>query len=139
MLETFGYSSSCIGTTIHVGDQTLNVVAACSGMKILMTFFALSVAVALCTPQRPWWERLIIVLAAIPVALAANVIRIMVTAAFYHWGNPVIAKSVFHDLAGWLMMPIAMSLLALWTWTLRLCIQIDETDIHKGGILPTPV
>jgi exosortase len=139
MLETIGYSSSCIGTTIHVGEQTLNVVAACSGMKILMTFFALSVAVALCTPRRPWWERLLTVMAAIPVALAANVIRIMTTAVFYQLGSPGIAQSLFHDLAGWLMMPVAMLLLALWTWLLRLCVEIDDEREHRRMVLPTSI
>lgn len=138
MLETLGYYASCMGTTIHIGDHAVDVVAACSGMKILMTFFALSVAVSLCNPQRPWWERLIITLAAVPVALAANVVRIIITAAFYQMGNVAIAQSLFHDLAGWLMMPIAMLLLGLWTLILRLCVVVDEGDVHERHFLSQP-
>ncbi len=130
MLETFGFYSSCIGTTIHIGDHALDVVAACSGLKILMTFFALSVAFALCNPQRPWWERLATVLAAIPVALAANVIRIVSTAMLYQLGDPELAKDLFHDLAGWLMMPVALLLMGIWTWVFRTCVVLDEGRLN---------
>lgn len=136
MLETLGFYASCIGTKIHIGDQTLDVVAACSGMKILVTFFALSVAVALCQPKRLWWDRLAIVLAAIPIALAANVIRIITTAILYQLDIPWLAKSVYHDLAGWLMMPIALLLLGLWTWILRLCIVIHDEAGSERGFVP---
>lgn len=131
MLETFGFYASCIGTTIHIGDHALDVVAACSGMKILMTFFALSVAFALLNRQRPWWERLAIVIAAIPIALVANVVRIITTAVLYQMANTGMAKTVFHDGAGYLMMPVALLLLALWTWVLRICVVIDDGDVHQ--------
>lgn len=130
MLETIGFYASCIGTTIHIGDHALDVVAACSGMKILVTFFALSVAFALCNPQRPWWERLAMIIAAIPVALAANVIRIITTAVLYQVADPELAKTVFHDWAGYLMMPVALLLMSIWTWILRTCVVVDDVELQ---------
>lgn len=137
LLETFGYFASSVGTRIHLGEHTLDVVSACSGLKILMTFFALSVAVALLQTERPWWERLAIVLAAIPIALAANIIRITLTGMLFHAEIPWLAKSVYHDLAGWLMMPVALVMLAAWTWFLRLCIAVDERDVTERNFLST--
>ncbi len=136
MLETLGYYASCIDTKIHIGDHSLDVVAACSGLKILVTFFALSAAFALLSPQRIWWERLLIVLAAIPIALAANVIRIVATAMLYQWEIPGLAKSVYHDLAGWLMMPIALLLLGLWTWILSVCVVSRDESSSERSVMP---
>lgn len=135
LLETLGYFASSMGTRIHLGEHTLDVVSACSGLKILMTFFALSVAVALLQTERLWWERLAIILAAIPIAMAANIIRITMTAMLYQADIPWLAQSVYHDLAGWLMMPIALIMLAAWTWFLRLCIAVDERDVTERNFL----
>jgi exosortase len=137
ILETLGYYASCIDTKIHIGDYALDVVGACSGLKILVTFFALSVAFALLSPQRVWWERLLIVLAAIPIALAANVLRIVATAVLYQWEIPGLAKSVYHDLAGWLMMPIALLLLGLWTWILSVCVVSRDESSSQRSVMPT--
>jgi hypothetical protein len=54
---------------------------------------------------------LLIVLSAIPIALIANVLRITVTAVLHNQVGGRIADVVFHDLAGWFMMPVALSLL----------------------------
>jgi exosortase/archaeosortase family protein len=53
----------------------------------------------------------VIVLSAVPIALAVNVIRITVTGILHLTAGPELAEMVFHDLAGWFMMPMALGML----------------------------
>jgi hypothetical protein len=66
------------------------------------------------------------VLSAVPIALAVNIVRITATGALYVWAGPRIADLVFHDLAGWLMMPLALGLLWLEARFLSY-VLVDET------------
>jgi exosortase/archaeosortase family protein len=81
---------------------------------MLLTFFALSTAFALVV-RRPLVDRLLLVASAVPVAVTANVVRITATGlAYYAWGqHSAAAHAIFHDLAGWLMMPLALGMLWL--------------------------
>jgi exosortase/archaeosortase family protein len=77
---------------------------------MLVTFFALATAVAFVI-RRPLWEKVVVVLSAAPVAVAANVVRITATGVLHRTAGSRVANAVFHDLAGWLMMPLALGLL----------------------------
>jgi exosortase/archaeosortase family protein len=79
---------------------------------MLVIFFALSTAVAMVI-RRPVYERVLIFLSAIPIALLVNVIRIVVTGVLKKTVSEEVGDRVFHDLAGWLMMPLALALLWL--------------------------
>jgi exosortase/archaeosortase family protein len=70
--------------------------------------------------ERPFWEKLLIVVSAVPIALASNVIRITVTGVLHETVSSAIANLVFHDLAGWLMMPLALGAVWLEFWLLSL-------------------
>jgi hypothetical protein len=54
----------------------------------------------------------LILLSAVPVAVVSNVIRISLTGVLYNEGGKELGERVFHDFAGWLMMPFA--LVVLW-------------------------
>ena len=73
---------------------------------------ALSVAFTLVT-NRPLWERIVIVASSVPIALAVNIIRITVTGIMHMTVGPELANKIFHDLAGWVMMPMALGFLYL--------------------------
>jgi exosortase/archaeosortase family protein len=77
---------------------------------MLTIFIALSVALVL-VGRRDWWENAAIIASAVPIALAVNSIRITVTALLYQVSSSEIADMVFHDLAGWVMMPMALCML----------------------------
>ena len=109
-LQTLGLAAFREGNRIILGDIKLGVVDACSGLRMLTIFFALATAIILVT-VRPMWERIVIVLSAVPIALAVNIARITVTGVLYKYANKELAETVFHDLAGWVMMPMALGLL----------------------------
>jgi exosortase len=109
-LQTFGLPAVAEGNVVLVNETPLNVAEACNGLGMLVLFFAISTAVAFVV-HRPLWERLLLVASAVPIALAANVARITVTAVLHETVGHEFAQVVFHDYAGWLMMPLALGLL----------------------------
>jgi exosortase len=109
-LQTLGVPAVSEGNVILLTDTKLGVVEACSGLSMLMTFFALATGVAILVP-RSWPERVAIVLSAIPIAVLANVVRITATGVLFEAGRGDAARVVFHDVAGWLMMPLALGML----------------------------
>jgi exosortase len=112
VLQTMGIPSYYEGNVIYIGEMQLGVVEACSGLRMLTIFIALSFAIVLVT-ERPLWERIVIVLSSIPIALVSNIVRIVVTALLYKTVGAEWVDRVFHDLDGWLMMPFALGLLYL--------------------------
>jgi exosortase len=135
-LQTLGIESFRDGNRIVMENVQIGVVDACSGLRMATIFLALAAGLAMISTNRPWWERLTILLSAIPIALAANVIRITVTGVLYSFDvNREIAKMVFHDFAGWIMMPIAIGLLYLETQILSR-LFIEEAPIQLQPIGP---
>ena len=90
----------------------MNVEEACSGLRMLTIFGALCFAVVLLL-EIPMWQRIVILLSSVPIALAANIMRIVATGILFTWfpGSEEKLKLFFHDGAGLVMMPLAMVLL----------------------------
>jgi exosortase len=109
-LQTLGFAAFSEGNFIRMGEVRLGVVEACSGLSMLVIFFALSTAVAILI-RRPWPDRLLLVASAVPIAILSNVIRIVATGVLHKVADRHLADYVFHDLAGWLMMPLALGML----------------------------
>ena len=111
-IQIFGIPAVAKGSMILMGDHKLGVAEACSGMRMLTVFVAISAATVIVC-KRSAWEKVIILLSAIPIALICNIGRIVATALAHSWFGQKTADLVFHDLSGWLMMPSAMLLLYL--------------------------
>jgi exosortase len=113
-LQTLGCPATAEGNIIVIDDIQLGVAEACSGLGMLMTFFALATALAMIV-DAPLHDRLILIGSAIPIAVLANVLRITATGIAYWLAgrDSAVAKIIYHDLAGWLMMPLALAMLWL--------------------------
>jgi len=116
-IQTLGIPAVAQGNVIQLTEGQLGVVEACSGLRMLMLFFAICLGAAFVL-RRPLWEKAVIVLSAVPIAVFANVSRITVTAVLYEaarkWPTVISADAadwVFHKGAGWLMMPLGILLL----------------------------
>lgn len=120
-LQLIGYPTYREGVILYVKDHALEVEKACSGLSMLLTFAAISTGMALVV-ERPWFDRILILVSAVPVAVLSNVIRITLTGVLYNEGGKELGDKVFHDFAGWMMMPIALAVLWLelkvldWVW-----------------------
>lgn len=109
-IQAMGIPAIAQGSMIMMEDVQLGVAEACSGMRMLMVFVAISAATMIIS-QRTRWEKVLILFSSIPIAVVCNIARIVATASAYHWLGSETADLVFHDLSGWLMMPAAMILL----------------------------
>lgn len=136
LLQTLGLAAVAEGNIISLSDHQIGVAEACSGLRMLMSSAALAYGLAFII-QRPLWERLIILLSALPIALATNVFRIVLTGLCYEYAGPELAERVFHDFAGWLMMPMAIGLLwLLMTILSHLTIEPPQGPSLAGALAP---
>lgn len=110
-LQTMGLPAVAEGNIILMDDARIGVVEACNGLGMLFMFFAFACAAALVL-QRSLTDKILVILSAAPIALLANVARITVTGLLHHTVGGKVADAVYHDLAGWLMMPLALG--AVW-------------------------
>jgi len=99
-------------------ERKLTVAEACSGMRLLMAFLALGVAMAY-LDDKPIWQRLILVLAAVPIAIFCNVIRVAITCWTYYIDEEEFGQRFMHTFTGMLMLIPAFGLLWVLAWVLR--------------------
>jgi exosortase len=80
MLQTFGIAVAPPGDSniIMLPGGPLNVDVVCSGLRMLMLFFAICVGASF-VMRRPLWQKIVVLLSAIPFAVVANVSRITAT------------------------------------------------------------
>jgi exosortase len=141
VLQALGFLALAEGNVIVLGEVRIGVIEACNGLTMLLTFFALSTALALVL-QRRLLDRVVILLSAAPVGILANVVRITTTAALHVTVGSELANAAFHDWAGWLMMPLALGLLWLELWILgRLFVKASAESTSSRvalGLLGDP-
>jgi exosortase len=114
LLQVMGLPVLAEGNVIIVGSDRLEVARACNGLSMLSSFVTLITATVLTVARdRPTWERVVLLLSTIPIALVANIIRIAATAWAYYLLGSERGEHIAHDTAGWAMMPIALALVWL--------------------------
>lgn len=134
MLNALTVQTDLAGNTLtiyHNGNEIpLNVAEACSGMRMLVAFLALAVAVALVGCPK-WWQRIALVLLAGPVAVFTNVLRVafLGIAALV---NPELSAGEAHTLIGTLWLVPAFALFMGVVWVLRNLIR-DAKPASKQG------
>ncbi len=121
---------------IYKGQQlepALNVAEACSGMRLLMAFLALGVAMAY-LHHRPLWQRVILLASTIPIAIFCNIIRVAATGYIYVLIHPRYTQGVYHDMLGIAMLPLAFGLYGSIAWFMS-SLFIDESDTATENIV----
>ena len=115
--------------------KKLEVVEACSGIRSLMTLITLAVVLAYFTHPRPkdgsqprsfgqwiksygFWRSTILVLAAVPIAIFTNALRVSGTGVLAHYYGVQIADGFFHSFSGWAIYIVAFLMLFGVGWIL---------------------
>jgi exosortase/archaeosortase family protein len=119
------------GTKILMGGQALNVAEACAGMKSLMTFITVAAAVAFLS-SRVMWQKIVITLSAIPIAIFCNMSRVTVQGLLSHLGYHEWSEDFAHAFVGLVMMVPAFFLILLVAYILD-NIFIEEADRRRLG------
>ena len=122
LLELFGVPAAREGNIIYLPDYALEVIEACSGLRSLVALLALGSLYAWLYIKGPL-RSTILVLATIPIAMAANVFRIFVTAVGAHAISKDLADSFLHEMSGMLVFISAAVMMlitgAILRWTSR--------------------
>lgn len=131
-LELVGVPALRSGHVLEIGGRQVAVAEACSGLRMVM---ALVVVVAFVADlvRRPFWQRAILLLSAIPVALTCNVARIVFASLLYYADLPWLAEGAFHDAAGLAMVPIALMLIVLELRWIDALARRTETPVILGS------
>jgi len=112
VLSVMGWDIVREGNVLRLPLQSLEVAEACNGLRMVFAIVTLGVAgVVAFMGRRPLWERLTLVLSMVPVAIAVNVLRIVITGIASEVFPGAVSPARAHDVAGWLMMPLALVLL----------------------------
>jgi exosortase len=133
-MQMLGLPALAEGNIIRLNDAEIGVVDACSGLRMMIVFFALSTAMVMVI-RKGWIEKVVLLLSAIPIALISNIARITATGILFETTSSEWAHAFFHDLAGWFMMPLALALLYLEV-ALMSCIIVDDPNAVRAQRAP---
>ncbi len=137
LLQIFGIditvSASHLTVTSNSGQvYPLTVAEACSGVRSLMAFVALAVAMAY-LEAKPVWQRAIIVASAVPIAILCNVIRVAFTSMMYVIDEPEFGRDFMHEFMGLVMLIPAFIMLWLLGWLLQsIFVEADDDEDADG-------
>ncbi len=126
LLQLLGEPAIPITNTIRLSNMELAVEMACSGIRFLMSILAIASATILLM-RRSWWQNILILAVAVPIALFVNAARIALTGIFLlHCEGLLHSLTPEHksiavtadDIAGFTMIPIAIGLFFAFVWYL---------------------
>jgi len=98
------------GNIISLPAMPLEVAEACSGIRSLLSLGTLAIIYGYFVEER-MSMRVIMALAAIPIAVLANGFRIFGTGILVQYWGPDRALGFFHEFSGWLIFLVSMCLL----------------------------
>ena len=119
LLETFGCDIVRNGNIITIGDTSVAVAEACNGLRMITAFLVIAGLVALLS-KKAWWGKLFVFSSSLPIALVCNTIRLAVTSIAFTKISGDNWEQLFHDFGGYAMMPLALALIVLELWMLKL-------------------
>jgi exosortase len=121
LLNAIGIPVLCEGNLMTLpGGVHMFVAEACSGMRQLTGFLALTTAVAYLAGRPPWY-RAVLIASSIPIAMTANVIRVVLTGVIMDRIDPRFASGTYHTVEGLLMMGLGLAILGAECWVLNRC------------------
>jgi exosortase len=112
LLPLFGVPVLREGNVIELPLMKLEVAEACSGIRSLMSLFTLAVFYGYFL-EKSNLRRTALALASIPIAIAANAVRILGTGLCVQYWDPDKAMGFFHEFSGWVIFLVSLTFLYL--------------------------
>lgn len=109
-LDLLGVPVLLDGNVIHLSRISLGVAEACSGIRSMISLLALAVAWAYLTLPGAWGMG-VLVAAAVPITIAANAGRVVLTGLIGQWFGVEYAQGFFHTFSGWVIFLVAFACL----------------------------
>jgi exosortase len=118
LLELVGIPVLQQGNIIQLASIPLEVAEACSGIRSLMSLGALAILYGYFLEPKIGW-RIVLAVAAIPIAVVSNGLRVVGTGLLVEWWDPERALGFFHTFSGWVIFMLALGLLIAFHGALR--------------------
>lgn len=106
------------GNFLFLPGHPLEVGQACSGLRQLQAFVALALLVAYLCPGS-WPHKFLLVAGAVPVAIAGNVLRVLLMACVLRGLGPEWLSGAYHSVWGMVALLAGSGLLLGWAWWLK--------------------
>lgn len=106
--EHLGANFQRSGMILHLETGVLRVENPCSGLRSLLALLATGAAFAYFQPGA-WWRRGLMVALAVPLALAANAVRLTLLILVGNYVSVEAATGRFHDVTGYLVYVLALA------------------------------
>lgn len=108
LLYAAGYPIANSGVIIQIGQYQLLVAAACAGLNSIVTLTALCLFYVYLMHRSNFLAFVVVALAAIPVAIISNFVRVVVLILITYYFGDAAAQGFIHDFAGLLMFAVAL-------------------------------
>jgi exosortase len=106
------------GNVLSLPGRSLFVTEACSGLRSLTALLSLGLLIGGLWLRTPW-ARILLIVAAIPVAMMLNAVRIFLTGFVVYFISPKLAEGFMHYSEGWVIFVVAFVLLGVMAWLLQ--------------------
>jgi exosortase B len=120
ILYAAGYPIARMGVMLSIGQYKLLVADACSGLNSMFSLSALGLLYLYLMKYRSWLHNGLLLLAVLPIAFAANVIRVMALVLITYYFGDEAGQGFAHAAAGMVLFVAALMLLMLFDVVLRL-------------------
>ncbi len=112
--EALGVTLQRSGMTLWLAGGALEIENPCSGLRSLLAMLATGALLASLLSSG-WWRRALLVLLAVPMAIAGNALRLTLLVLMAHYVGIKQALGMFHDVSGYLTYGLSLAgLLAVW-------------------------
>ncbi len=139
MMRAAGLSVFREGNIIDLGITQLQVVDACSGLRYVYPLVLMGLVFAYLFHKK-WWERIVIIVATIPISVLSNALRIAITGYLTLKVSPEAAEGFFHGFSGWLIFMVSFVFLAILSWLLKVLktrvLKQIPVKVEKGDGAP---
>lgn len=131
-LELLGIGVAREGNVMLLNNRLAVAVAeACSGLRMLTAFVVVSAVFAYLV-RRPSWQKAVLLASSVLIAIACNLIRLVITAVLFLTTRSEVAERFFHDCAGLTMMPMAVLMLAGELWLMSHLVIEEKHDSNPN-------
>lgn len=113
IMSTLGYPIVQVGVTLYIAQYQLLVEDACAGLNSIISLTAIGLFYIYLLHNASWRYALILMLLLLPIAIAANVIRVIILVLITYYLGDEMAQGYLHETAGIVTFVVALLLIFL--------------------------
>ncbi len=100
ILSSVGYPITQVGVTIYIAQYQLLVEDACAGLNSLISLTAVGLFYIYLMHNASWRYSALLLALLLPIAIAANVVRVIILVLLTYYAGNEVAQGYLHDFAG---------------------------------------